>query len=365
MSRLSELWSDRPLHIVASTFIILMGAGASLLSLLGGEVIDVISGVVAATAGGIGGALLSNSLSETRPRERAVELFKAELQMITRHVSDAAMKLNRIVQMSQNGEIDTEAAIDRVSQVISIVHGAVNDLNLLVGSPSNFQTIIDTVSSLDSVSTELETMMNKGGGKSLETEPLREKLESARLQLGSAKRALGDIEAPRAQERVLCPNCSSQINVWIGKQMGDSALPTCSSCGSRFHVHRTEDGIITRPWGVYSRRVDAVCPNCSKPMRLLIDNNKNTERRFCLSCDSDLEITTDGSVVDCVSGHAVDSTIVEDQGDHQILKCPKCGNTWVTFWGQGDLVKAVCKVCWLLLKARIPYSDRSTIEPRS
>jgi PIN like domain len=55
---------------------------------------------------------------------------------------------------------------------------------------------------------------------------------------------------------VECPGCKATVTCRIGGTIGDSALPTCSQCGERFHVNRIVNGLRTRAPG--ARRAEAV-----------------------------------------------------------------------------------------------------------
>lgn len=45
-----------------------------------------------------------------------------------------------------------------------------------------------------------------------------------------------------------CPECNSIGEYELSENIGTSALPSCKDCGKKFHLHRTKDGISTRPY---------------------------------------------------------------------------------------------------------------------
>lgn len=55
-------------------------------------------------------------------------------------------------------------------------------------------------------------------------------------------------------EVVACPYCGDAVETRLGVDQGDSAAPVCEGCGERFHAHRSRSG-------VFSRRVGGVAPD--------------------------------------------------------------------------------------------------------
>jgi len=68
---------------------------------------------------------------------------------------------------------------------------------------------------------------------------------------------------------VECPECLYKVSLFLAESPGSSALPTCPSCKTRFHVHRLRDSISIHRYGerelvrTAPTGVDIRCPRCS------------------------------------------------------------------------------------------------------
>jgi hypothetical protein len=75
-------------------------------------------------------------------------------------------------------------------------------------------------------------------------------------------RSQENIETVRKRTRrsvaatVACPSCKNSVFCHIGDTIGDSALPTCGQCATRFHVNRVAAGLRIREAG--ARRSEAI-----------------------------------------------------------------------------------------------------------
>ncbi|MCP3105470.1 PIN-like domain-containing protein [Myxococcus sp. K15C18031901] len=91
-------------------------------------------------------------------------------------------------------------------------------------------------------------------------------------------------------ELVACPNCESAVEVELGHSIGSSAMPKCAACGARFHAHRSGEGVFARARGG-APRVDGVadvkvdCPYCAAGVSVLIGRNfMDSALPTCTSC---------------------------------------------------------------------------------
>ncbi len=80
-----------------------------------------------------------------------------------------------------------------------------------------------------------------------------------------SRRASGDLDARisyKADAIVECPYCYTFCGCKIGTLPGDSAMPMCSACGSIFHAHRVNDGVV-----VSNQRGTSAPPKSDSPGR--------------------------------------------------------------------------------------------------
>lgn len=91
-------------------------------------------------------------------------------------------------------------------------------------------------------------------------------------------------------EAIACPNCESNVEVELAHSIGSSAMPRCTTCGARFHVHRGGDGVFVRARGGPPRvegsdDVKVECPYCAAGISVLIGRNYNDSALpTCSSC---------------------------------------------------------------------------------
>ncbi|MAA95716.1 MULTISPECIES: PIN domain-containing protein [unclassified Arsukibacterium] len=100
---------------------------------------------------------------------------------------------------------------------------------------------------------------------------------------------------------IACPECSISGEYEISDSPGSSALPACLSCGNRFHLHRTKDGISTRQYRPFSALQKPVtreklmekvsCPDCgAENLKELGVSAKSTAWCICDDCEKKFPI---------------------------------------------------------------------------
>jgi len=333
--RLTETIREKPIEILAAITLTVCGVGLSALATATWA--DSVGGVMAA----IGGALVSCIAGQANSRSKAIAQLKPELQSTSRHLADTVTKISRNMQQFQVGSLDAETAMDRIAQLTTSLYGTVNDVQILVGAPPDFQTLVDTVNTCEEMAVRLEEMTDSGQGTdaaaSEELNQLRGQLESARLQLASSKRELAGDEIARIEERVRCPVCGNEATVMLGESSGDSAIHTCANCAQRFHIHRNGDGkAFTRSWGgLATKRMEVDCPACHRSFPLRYHVNRQSEDRYCLTCDCLLRIDGEGHAVKLADPSPIDSAIAGYAGTKALLKCPDCSTDTPAIWRQG------------------------------
>lgn len=85
---------------------------------------------------------------------------------------------------------------------------------------------------------------------------------------------------------VSCPYCEAQASVYLGSPIGSSASPICDNCRSKFHVHRTRDGVIVNAWGERKASAPATgmeqtilaCPQCGEGNSVEIGTDVGSSR---------------------------------------------------------------------------------------
>jgi transposase-like protein len=347
-------FNKKPIESISALMLVLVGVGISVLTNL------IWSQAVGAAMAAVGGALFSR-IAVADGRDHAIVHLKPELLASARHLADSVTKMNRTIQGYQSGSLPSETAIDRVAQLSSTLYGTVNDLHILVGSPPDFQMLIETVDSCEQMAERLERLTdpNQYGDDDMADEflRLRQELESARMQLTSAKREFSGVEIDKTDEKVNCPACGRHVTVRLGKTIGDSAVHTCSECMQRFHIHRDNEGkAFTRPWGGMSRHIVVECPNCHNSVPLNFNPSKQFEERYCMTCTSLLKVDPDGQVVTITESIPLLAEVVSHSSNRSILRCPECGqgSEVPSIWTSGNLSRGVCRHCGKLLQADLP-----------
>ncbi len=88
------------------------------------------------------------------------------------------------------------------------------------------------------------------GGYDLYIIPLSKLLELQKAEENSVKEIR--IEEKRIKEAATviceCPECNVSGEYELSVSIGTSALPACTACGSKFHLHRTPDGALTHKY---------------------------------------------------------------------------------------------------------------------
>jgi|GEM_PF-6701789 len=355
---LPDEFREKPIECACASALILLGIGAGFVT--DKPWIPPIGNAAAA----LGGALLSYAVSSVNLRKRAAEALEPELQTMARHLADTTAKLSRAIQSYYQGDSESEITIDRIAQLISSLYSSLNDIHVIAGSTTNFQTLVETVKGCEDMAARLEELTNRAGGAPLdELEKLREQLEGARLQLDSARKSLGDTISDRREENVVCPHCASSTRVILGTNQGDSGVGSCSACLQRFHVHRGIDGkSFSRAMGTATappgkKPIDVECPGCHSEVRINFDTSRETESRFCMVCCSKLTVLPDGQIVGNSKEEPVKTETVGWIGNRQVLKCPKCNGTFKALWGNAEFARGACSACGILLETRRQWKN--------
>jgi hypothetical protein len=355
---LKDDFEQKPVECTSAAALILLGIGAGLIS------DKPWIAPIGTAAAALGGALLSYAAAGINLRRRAARALEPELQSMARHLADTTAKLSRAIQAHYQDDVDSGTTIDRIAQLVSSLYASLNDIHVIAGSTTNFQTLVETVKGCEDMAARLEELTTRAGGApAVELEQLRVQLESARMQLDAARKGFGETASSRKEESVKCPHCSSVVPVVLGTAHGESGVGSCGKCLQRFHVHRALDGVpFTRAMGVASRPLDrkqmtVECSECHNPVPLNFNLTKTSERRFCMNCCSSLTILATGEIADKSKENPTQTVTVGWNGNRQVLKCPKCNGAFSALWANLDLVRAACPNCGILLQDKRKWRE--------
>lgn len=350
---------EKPIECISATALILIGIAAGFLP-------QPWAAPIGTAVAALGGALLSYAIGSVNLREKAAKQLEPELQSMARHLADTAVKLSRTVQSFYQGETESDVTIDRIGQLISSIYASLNDIHVIAGTTTNYQTLVDTVRGCEDMAARLEELTTRAGASTEEVEALREQLENARIQL-----EFGDISSERREETVSCPSssCSNTVTVKLGTRQGDSASSSCPRCATRFHVHRAAGGApFTKSMGsptapTHRKSMEVSCPTCKANVPLNFDTTKPSERRFCMSCCSALTILPSGEIANVAAEKAVDTETIGFSGARQVMKCPQCSGSYHALWSNSDFARAACPTCGILLQTPRKVRDNESSPP--
>lgn len=168
-------------------------------------------------------------------------------------------------------------------------------------------------------------------------------------------------QSGKAEVQVSCPYCNGHVSVLIGNAFGSSAMPSCTSCDHRFHVHRSgTGGIFVREMGGSGRTftVDCTKPRCPGRIAVAVPAAAmGTSIRWCLICETKLEIDQyTGSVISALPDKHVAATVAFFDGARDMVRCPDDQAVGSSFFKNEKGSYAVCPNCSRLLLG-IPVPD--------
>jgi len=91
-----------------------------------------------------------------------------------------------------------------------------------------------------------------------------------------------------------CPFCGADVSCRLQDQIGASAKPQCTSCGNRFHAHRTKEGVLTNKPNTRTISVETEiieCPSCFCALKAELNLEPgSTSWCRCTDCDTNFPI---------------------------------------------------------------------------
>ena len=295
----------------------------------------------------LGGVLLSWVASKGVAHDRAQEEFNQRLDALSRALGQAGGHISRVVVQAQKGEMHPATAFALVSQAARMIYGQVNEIAVLRGTGFDSAYLLETAQRLDGLAKQLEQGQQAGDA----LQGVRQQIEDVRskLSLGS-KLSLAGVTRSYASTVVPCPHCSVESTVELGTFAGDTAVTSCSSCKSRFNVHRDANG------GAFTRalrgpaadgpreRWEFACPACAS-MMTASKGDGGVRTMVCVQCSEGVAV--DSGARSCrATGKFIRSigTIVGMRGKRPLSICPECERQLPSLLSDGSRFFAFCLV---------------------
>jgi hypothetical protein len=211
--------------------------------------------VVGNALSAFGGALLSYSTVSLSSKDAAAEILRPQLSAIARQLVTVSGQISKAVHDSRTGELDESVALEMISQAARIMYASVNEIHVVLNQRVDAQELLETAQRVEELATKL------AGSPAASQDEVESELMNAVADLRTQLQAMAPStpstsssskkQIPKAAPHELettateCPSCHNQTSVEIGMAFGSSAMPTCSSCGTKFHAHRAQAGSVT------------------------------------------------------------------------------------------------------------------------
>ena len=328
-----------------------------LVTLVGGLALTSIDGwprIVGAVLTAVASYLISWTMAAVKARADARFELQNRMSQVGTHLATTSSRIVEAIRAGESGESESATAYARVRDGAASLFGLVQQIEEESGRAVSSKAVIQNAEKLMDLSTRLRVIL-------AEVDPDdAEELHEVQTELEAVAEELSERPLAKPTVDARCPECGRSVKFPLGERKGDSAMPTCGSCGSRFHAHRQSDRgeVFTRVPGsqhspVASRRLVALrelavdCPNCRNRISLRVARNEEGLKvRFCMNCFRRLEIDpVEATVVRDQEARVEDSARVENQGNRFLLTCPECGRDAFSFYQYDDTVYGVCYRC--------------------
>ena len=247
---LRRVAQEKPIEILSALVMIFAGVYLSGMGAAGSFTI-----VVGNALSAFGGALLSYSTVSLSSKEAAAEILSPQLSAIARQLVTVSGQISKAVHDSRTGDLDESVALEMISQAARIMYASVNEIHVVLDQRVDAQELLETAQRVEELATKL------AGSPAASQDEVESELINAVAELRTQVQAMAPgtpstapsskKQIPKAAPHELevtateCPSCHKQTSVEIGKAFGSSAMPTCSSCGTKFHAHRAQAGSVT------------------------------------------------------------------------------------------------------------------------
>jgi len=242
-----QVLKRKPVEFVCAVVMVAAGVYVS-----GASVSGSASSIVGNLLSALGGALLSWSTVSLTTKDAAAEILSPQLSAIARQLVAVSGQISKAVYDVRVGEISEGMAIEMVSQASRIMYASVNEIYVVLNQKVDADELLETAQRVE----DLAARLSKSSGQN--NDVVENELIEAVSELRSQVKAIVPISVksnsrkpiPKAaphemlRHSVECPECSNATEVLIGPAYGSSAMPECSSCGTKFHAHRGQDGAV-------------------------------------------------------------------------------------------------------------------------
>ncbi len=192
--------------------------------------------------------------------ERASESMIRRLAVLRNNLATSSSQISGALTAHLTRGESIETTLARVDQGVGSISSLLRDIGDLIGSdglPIDTDAIVKSKMDVVGLGEALDTLKNQvavsvqlAPGPARQPAELLEAIEHMQGQVSEALASLSRAEASTPERRLLeehasCPYCGSGNSFRLGSLIGDSAVPTCASCGERFHAHRGQVGVFT------------------------------------------------------------------------------------------------------------------------
>lgn len=300
----------------------------------------------------MGGILISWSASLVYTKDQAREEIKTQLEALRRQLGTVCGLISQSLTEAESGTLDDRSFIALIWQNVQSLYSIVNEIQVMTGGRFEAEAVLETVKSLEDFAQRIAKVAAERPGE----QRYGEELTQLSQQLSTYAQSLKQ-QNLKTTVTVPCPGCGGDVSIVIGIISGDSAVATCSTCGTRFHAHRRADGtVFTRKWGFYSlvRSVAITCPTCNGKLFIRTTQEQvGLMIRYCLNCFTKIQIDVGkGEIVSHQTGTPKEGSIVGEEAGHSVLECPACKGRIKAFKRIANDCYAVCYKCDILVKAQ-------------
>ncbi|MEM4382392.1 MAG: hypothetical protein QXX19_09210 [Candidatus Caldarchaeum sp.] len=328
--------------------LVMVVVGVILTALVSNVLLRIVGSVLAT----LGGVLISWSASLVYTKDQAREEVKTQLETLRRQLGTVCSLISQSLTEAESGTLDDRSFLALIWQNVQSLYGVVNEIQVMTGGRFEAEDVLDTIKNLEAFAKKIANIAERPAEQTGRSEELTQLSRQLSTYVQSLK------QQSRTTVTVPCPECDESVSITIGIISGESAVATCSTCGTRFHAHRRADGsVFTRKWGFYSlvKSVAITCPTCNG--RLFIRTTQEQVGlmiRYCLNCFTKIQIDVGkGEIVSYQTGIVPkEGSIVGEEAGHSVLECPVCKGRIRAFIRKANDCYAVCYKCDTLVKAQ-------------
>lgn len=307
----------------------------------------------------IGTLLVTFAVTQVDGQERAIRILRPRLESICDHLLTAVSLVRNHIDQGRSDQLGAEQAIVAMADSSIYLSASVRDLEMLTGRQADYEsTITEALARVQRLSDALtDTTLG-----ARDADGSAEQVRLIQAELSELRRLLAAPRSPSATgtETVQCPHCGAATRTVLGTMPGDSALPSCPECRTKFHVHRLADAsVTTRMWGSGSgpspERLEVHCPNpaCHETMLATVRPGDTASRpRWCVSCYWRFSVNPEtGAVLEAKPDTPVE--VVRGDGPSALVMiCPLCNREVKPFYQRAETGErfATCYVCSRLLR---------------